>query len=194
MNYTQTIATILNYINTNLSPKRAKHCLNVSLLSQRLAKKHNVDPLKAKVAALAHDLAKNKTDKEQIDFFRGKDKPQYFDLICKNSPQLLHGFIAAHIARHELKIEDTDILKAIANHTLGDIKMSVLEKIIFISDAASYERDCRSAKKIRKLAMENMEEAFMQTLRNKIEYVLSEGSWLCPKCIDVWNFYAAKEK
>lgn len=193
MDYTHIKPEILNYLEKNLSCQRVKHCINVSKFSAALAKKHNANVQKAQIAGLIHDCAKNKSAKEQIALCSNKKKIKYFDLIAKNAPDLLHSYNSALIAEEIFNIKDKDILKAAANHTLGDENMSLLEKIIYIADAVSFERKCAHAAKMRKLAMIDFEAAFVEVMKNKIEYVLNTYKWICPKCIDVWNFYVQKK-
>ncbi|MDR1952163.1 MAG: bis(5'-nucleosyl)-tetraphosphatase (symmetrical) YqeK [Elusimicrobiota bacterium] len=194
MDYITRKTTILKYLKKNLSKKRLEHCLNVSKLAVELAKKHNADPLKAEIAGLLHDCTKNKSDREQILFFKKRSKIKEFDLIAKNNPQLLHSYSAAIVSKEEFNIKDKDILNAVANHTLGNKNMSLLEKIIYVADSASFERECSNALSIRKLAKKNIERAFVEVMKNKIGYVLREEFWICPKCADVWNFYVKNKK
>ncbi|MDR2771977.1 MAG: bis(5'-nucleosyl)-tetraphosphatase (symmetrical) YqeK [Elusimicrobiota bacterium] len=192
MAYTPQKTTILKYIKENLSPERFNHCVNVSKLAVSIAISHKTDSSKAEIAGLLHDCAKNLSDKKQIDFFTSRPKIKYFALIAQHSPKLLHSYASAIIAKEKFSISDKDILNAIAHHTLGNENMSLLEKIIYVADSVSFERNNSDAVYIRKLAKENIDEAFVEVMRHKIEYVLKKRNWLCPKCIDVWNFYAQK--
>ena len=54
--------------------------------------------------------------------------------IEKQKPLLLHGRAAAVKLFRDFGVDDTDILQAVARHTLGCEKMRPLAKIIFIAD------------------------------------------------------------
>ncbi|MDR0822214.1 MAG: bis(5'-nucleosyl)-tetraphosphatase (symmetrical) YqeK [Endomicrobium sp.] len=180
---------IYKYISKNLKRSRFIHCINVSKTAVELAKIHKADITKAQIAALLHDCAKFMSYAEQIAFFKNRKKFRYFKDIAKNAPQLLHGFLAAVIAKEKFKINDRDILNAVANHTLGRFNMSALEKIIFIADSISADRKCLKSKIVRKIAAQNLQEAFIAVMRNKMQYCLDANKWICPISAQVWNYY-----
>jgi predicted HD superfamily hydrolase involved in NAD metabolism len=184
------LKSIYDYISKKLDKERFIHSVNVSKEAINLAKIYKVSVFKAQIAALLHDCSKSGYAKEQVLFFKGRKKFGYFDIIAKNAPQLLHSFSGAIIAKERFKIKDKDILNAISNHTLGRENMSVLEKIIFISDCVSADRKCAKAKKIKKTALKDLDEAFRGALRNKIQYCLDTNKWICHKSLKVWNHYA----
>jgi nicotinate-nucleotide adenylyltransferase len=187
------LKSILAYISKELDKARFNHCISVSKEALKLAKIYNVPMHKAQIAALLHDCSKSKSVKEQLLFFKGRKKFPYLDDIAKNAPQLLHSFSGAIIAKEKFKIKDKDILNAIANHTLAGENMSVLEKIIFISDCVSDDRKYAIAKKIKKLAVKNLDKAFIAALKNKIQYCLDTDKWICFKSVKVWNYYAKNQ-
>ena len=45
-----------------LSEKRFKHSVNVAHMAERLAVRYNVDPNKAKISGLLHDICKEKPE------------------------------------------------------------------------------------------------------------------------------------
>jgi predicted HD superfamily hydrolase involved in NAD metabolism len=192
--FTNLKETILLFIKTNLSPERFKHSLNVSKLAAILAKEHGQDFHKAQIAGLIHDCTKYKSNDEQIAFFNNRPKFKYFDLIANNAPKLLHSYTGAIFAKESWGIKDKDILNAAAYHTLGNENMSLLEKIIYTADAISFEREGFHCAQIRKLAKTDIDAAFMQVMESKIKHCLKKGIWLCPKCVDVWNFYVNKKR
>jgi predicted HD superfamily hydrolase involved in NAD metabolism len=182
---------IFDYLCANLSPKRFEHSYYTAKFAVELARIYGVDVLKAQTAGLLHDCAKGMPQKRLISFCRKNcGKIKKLEEIIKYAPDVLHSFAAAVIAQKRFKIKDNDILNAINNHTIGRENMSALEKIIFVSDAVSYDRKFRFASKIRKLAKADFDAAFKTVMRNKIEYVLSKGLKLCPQALETWNYYA----
>lgn len=185
---------IFDYLYKNLSPKRFEHSYNVSLTAIELSKIFKESTFEAQVAGLLHDCAKAKTDKELIAFYRNRKKGiKYFFEIKNNSPKLLHSFASAVIAKEKLGIKNKNILNAIKNHTLGRNNMSVLEKIIFVADVISKDRKYKGISKIRKIAKQNIDEAFMAAMKLKIIHTIEKREWICPQSIDTWNFYAKKD-
>lgn len=135
-----------------LSEKRFKHCVNVSKMARELAKIYNVDEKKAEVAGLLHDIAKELTNAELLGYAKK------YNVDYKNIPQesinILHAEIGAFLAKEFFRI-DKDIESAIAYHTVGNKNMNLFEKIVFISDKISEERDYNGVEKIRTLAIDN---------------------------------------
>lgn len=184
---------IFEYLSKNLSPKRFEHSYNVSKFACELAGIYGTDILKTQTAALVHDCAKGMNDSMLINILKKSGtRIKYFDEISHHAPGLLHSFAGALIAEKEFKIKDNEILNAVRYHTLGRPGMDMLEKILFVSDAVSYDRKYKGIAKIRKLAKTDIEEAFLSVLSNKIIYIIKEGMWLCLQTIDTWNYYAQK--
>ena len=61
---------------------------------------------------------------------------------------VLHGFAAADFARREMEIEDEEILMAIKSHTCGRQNMTDLEKVVYLADMLSEERNYPEKEKI----------------------------------------------
>jgi predicted HD superfamily hydrolase involved in NAD metabolism len=186
---------IFKYLSLHLNPKRLEHSYNVANLAVLLAEKNGVNALKAWLAGLLHDCAKSMTDKELINFFKNrKKKIKYFKEISANSPHLLHSFVGEVIAREHFKIKDEAVLKAIKNHTLGRENMSILERLIFVSDSISHDRKWKHVEVLRELAKEDLNKAFFEVLVQKIASVVCNSGWICPQTIDTWNWYVSNVK
>ncbi|MDR3195842.1 MAG: bis(5'-nucleosyl)-tetraphosphatase (symmetrical) YqeK [Endomicrobium sp.] len=188
-------AEIFKYLSLHLNLKRLEHSYSVANLAVLLAERNSVNALKARLAGLLHDCAKSMTDVELIKFFKNRKKNfKYFKEISVNSPHLLHSFAGEIIARERFKIKDESVLKAIKNHTLGRENMSVLERLIFVSDSISHDRKWKRAEVLRELAKEDLNGAFFEVLVRKIAYVVRSSGWLCPQTIDTWNWYVSNVK
>ncbi|MDR2351392.1 MAG: bis(5'-nucleosyl)-tetraphosphatase (symmetrical) YqeK [Endomicrobium sp.] len=186
---------IFEYLSLHLNPKRLEHSYNVANLAVSLAEKNGVNALKAWFAGLLHDCAKSMTDKELVKFFKNrKKKLKYFKEISANSPHLLHSFAGEIIAQEYFKIKDESVLKAIKYHTLGRENMSILERLIFVSDSISHDRKWKHAGALREMAKEDLNKAFFEVLAQKIDYVIRNSGWLCHQTIDTWNWYVSNVK
>jgi predicted HD superfamily hydrolase involved in NAD metabolism len=184
---------IIDYLFKHLSPNRFDHSYNVAIFAIKLALKNNVNTFKAQIAGLLHDCAKAMTDKEIISLFKKRKTFKYFDEILAFSPQLLHSFAGEIVAKKEFRIKDKDILDAIKYHTFGAKNMSILGKLIFVSDYVSDDRKGKQVIQIRNLAKKNLDKAFFAVLAKKIENVIKNGSLFCPQTLDVWNWYVSKK-
>ena len=135
-----------------LSDKRYEHTLNVRKMAVKLAKRYGVDEDKAALAALLHDSAKE---------------------ISKDE-------MRAILARTEWGVEDEAVLSAIACHTAGKPGMSRLDKIVYLADMSSKERDWPGVNKLRKLELKDLDLAMLAALRQTNDFVLSQGKPLDP--------------
>jgi nicotinate-nucleotide adenylyltransferase len=109
-----------------------EHSVAVAEFGANLAWMYETDSTKARIAGILHDCVKY-LGKEKIVEMVKEYNVEVFDHEM-NAPRTLHGPLGAYIAKTRFRIEDEDILNAIRFHTIGRENMSLLEKIIFISD------------------------------------------------------------
>ena len=115
-----------------LDGERFEHSLGVAYTAAALAMCHGADVEKAQVAGILHDCAKCVGHDKKLNLCR-RHGIEVSDIERRN-PFLLHTKVGSHVAKHQFDISDEDILRAICNHTTGRPAMSLLEKIIYISD------------------------------------------------------------
>lgn len=174
------------YLKDNLKQSRFEHSLSVRDTAIKLAKAYDEDVLKAKIAGLVHDCAKNLEDAVMINIV--KEHGYSIDEISLNSPQLLHGLAGSIIAREEMEIHDEDILSAITFHTTGRKNMSKLEKIIYIADYVEPLRKFPGVEELRKAAAENLDSALLKSFDMTIKYVLERNQLLHINTVEGRNY------
>lgn len=160
-------------VRSRLSDKRYEHTLNVKKMAVRLAKRYGVDEDKAALAALLHDSAKEISKDEMRELMR--QYPQYAEGGEERPASVWHGICAAILARTRWGVEDEAILSAIACHTAGRVGMSKLDKVVYLADMTSKERDWPGVGKLRKLEMKDLDAAMLAALKQTNEFVLSQG-------------------
>ncbi len=74
------------------------------------------------------------------------------------SPETLHAITGAHFARSRYAISD-EVFSAIEKHTVGDISMSLTDKIIFVSDYCEETRSHTECQKSRQMLLDVIEKA-----------------------------------
>ena len=126
------IAKIQEYVKQNLSEKRYYHSICVMERCAELAKHYGEDIEEAKKVGLAHDIAKEIKEKEKLKY--AKENGLEIDSIEWEKPGLLHGKIGADIAKKKFKF-NKKMCQAIKYHTTGGSKMTMLDKILYVSDA-----------------------------------------------------------
>lgn len=174
------------YLRENMSVGRYKHSLGVSGAAESLAKMYGADIVKAKIAGLIHDCAKEMDKKEMMDICR-KDGCD-IDYVLEAKPQLLHGMAGAIIARDVMRVKDKDIFNAIKNHTIGKKNMSLLEKIIYLADYIEPSRNFHGVEDLRSAVSRNLDEALILSFDKTIEVVISRGDLIHKDTVEARNF------
>ena len=161
-----------------LSDKRYEHTINVKKMAVKLAKRYGADEEKAALAAILHDSAKEISKDEMREIMR--QYTQYAEGGESRPTPVWHGICASILARTQWGVEDEAILSAIACHTAGKPGMSKLDKIVYLADMTSAERDWPGVNKLRKLELKDLDAAMLAALKQTNDFVLSQGKPLDP--------------
>ena len=165
-------------VKARLSEKRWTHTKNVKKMAVKLARRWGTDPEKAAMAAILHDSAKELPKQELLQIFADNA------IIAENAPArpspVWHGIAAAILAETQWGITDPEILSAIRCHTTGKPGMSKLDKIIYLADMTSAERDWPGVEKLRKLELKDLDAAMLAALKQTNDFVLSQSKPLDP--------------
>ena len=98
--------------------------------------------------------------------------------VERNNPKLWHAIAGAVFVQVKLGIMDTDIISAIRYHTTGKSGMTTFDKIIYIADYVSVERDYPDVETMRFLSLEKgLDEASLYSLQYSLKS-LSEKKML----------------
>lgn len=173
-------------LRSRLSDHRFRHSLCVAEEAVRLAKMYGADEQKAELAGLLHDIMKEADKAEQERYIR-MDNRSYPAAYYELSPKLMHAPAAASYVRRELGIKDRDVLAAIRYHTTGRADMSLLERVVFLADFTSADRDYHEVEKMRSLADKSMEKAMMFGLSFTITDLVSKERLVHPDTFDAYN-------
>lgn len=170
-------------IRERLSPKRLQHTFNVRDMALELAKIHQADLEKVEIAALLHDAAKEMPKADMLQIFEDNA------IMAENAPQrpqpVWHGICAAILAKTQWGIEDEEILAAIRYHTTGRVGMSKLEKIIFLADMTSADRNYPQVDSLRTVQKEDLSLAMEMAMQFTIDWVKQRGGELDPLSLQV---------
>lgn len=147
---------LLSVLKSRMNEHRYEHSLNVAERAVFLAKKYGADPEKAEFAGLVHDICKGIAPEEQLALI--KNAGISLDEDTLNSPALWHSIAGAVYCEHELFVKDRDVLNAVRYHTSGRGGMSILEKVVYMADLTSAERNYPDAEYTRNLTDESLDE------------------------------------
>lgn len=155
-------------LKSRLNEKRYHHSLCVADEARRLAIKYGADSEKAYLAGLLHDITKNETNEEQLHLLKE------FDIIADNvtlgSHKLWHAVTGAAYIEKILKIEDKEIISAVRYHTTAKKNMTLLEKILYLADFSSADRDYDDVHIMR----EKVDISLTDAMRYALSYTITE--------------------
>ncbi len=166
---------------------RFNHSLGVMETAEKFCKDFGEDPEKGKIAGLFHDCGKFLNKKQAFEFIK-ENNLVYPDEYLENF-QLLHPHLGADVARIVFDITDEYILDAIRYHTTLRENPSLLDKIIFITDAIEPGRDFEGVDHLRELANENIDQAILFSLDDTIKALISKKKYLGLDTIKARNYF-----
>lgn len=155
-------------------PKRYEHTLGVAYTAAALAMRYGASLEDAQTAGMLHDCAKCLTDEKMLSVCEKHQIPM--TEVEQRNPFLLHAKVGAYYAGKKYGVKDQDIINAIRYHTTGRAAMSLLEKIVFVSDYIEPGRKhAPNLTEIRQLAFINLDRAVLRILEDTMRY-LKDGS------------------
>lgn len=168
-----------------LTEKRFVHSLNVASCAEKLAVMYGENPEKAYTVGLVHDCCKDMPSGLQLSYMieNGTELSKWEI----NVPKLYHAMSGRIFAEKEFGITDEDMLNAVRYHTTGRKNMSLLEKIVFIADFISDERDYDGVEVMREKAKRSLDEAIVEGLSFTIKELINSEKIVHPDTLDAYN-------
>lgn len=181
-------------VRQRLSEKRFYHSQCVAEEAARLAVLYGADPEKARLAGLLHDILKDTPAEEQLKILQG------FGIMMNDTElanqKLWHAISGAAFLEFGLGIRDRELLSAVRCHTSGRKNMTLLEKVLFVADYISADRDYPGVEELRAVARESLEEAIIEGVAFTVQELMSRREPVASASIDAYNDAVAvlKEK
>ncbi len=173
------------HIKTRLTPKRYNHSLAVADEARRLALKYGADPEQAYLAGLLHDVLKDTAPEIQLQILA-----QFGIMLSpieKSAPKLYHAMAGAAYLKHVLQIADEEIINAVRYHTTAKKGMTLLEKILYLADYTSADRDYNGVEEMRQAVDISMSRAMEIALCFSITELAEMCRPIHPDTIDAYN-------
>lgn len=168
-------------LKSRMSQRRFNHSVNVCNMAGKLAEKYGANKDKAMIAGALHDITKESPPEYHMNIIRKFGIPvTRYDTMSKG---ILHSITGSTYAEKVLRIRDRDIINAIRYHTTGRAGMSLLEKVVFVADFISDERDYHGVEKIRKCAWEDLNLGVLSGLLFSINSLIEIKSPIHPNTI-----------
>lgn len=178
-------------IKKRLSAKRYQHSLNVMKKAEELAIKYNVNVQKAKLVGLAHDIAKDMPKEEKLKYVT--ENQIEIDEIEAINIELLHAKIGADICKKEYEFTK-EMQQAIQYHTIGNVGMDDLAKILFIADKTEEGRKYLDFEKIQKEEKKGINDELIFLLDNSIRYTIDKGELLHLDSVKTRNYFLSNKR
>lgn len=177
---------LYNEVKKILSDNRFKHSESVVKRAVEYAKIYGVDIEIVKLAAMAHDIAKELTD-EEVKKYIVKYNIKLDD-IEKINKSLVHAKIGAYICKNKYGFTD-DIINAVRYHTTGRENMSMLEKIIYLADATEENRKYCPTQYIN-IIKDNIDNGMIEVSKWVMNNLLQNNKIIHLDTIRCYNYYA----
>ena len=172
-------------VRQRLSEKRFYHSQCVAEEAVRLAVLYGADPEKARLAGLLHDILKDTPAEEQLKILQG------FGIMMNDTElanqKLWHAISGAAFLEFGLGIRDRELLSAVRCHTSGRKNMTLLEKVLFVADYISADRDYPGVEELRAVARESLEEAIIEGVAFTVQELMSRREPVASASIDAYN-------
>lgn len=187
-----TLEAARDWIRPRLTDKRYNHSCGVGEVASEIAKHSGAcDCWLAELGGILHDCCKEIKDRELVTMAQGFGLP--LDPILETHGHLLHAPVGAEVAKRELKINNPELYDAIAEHTLGNVPMSGLSKVLFLADCLEESRPKNYTAPIWK-ALDlkgecNLERAIVVATEAGFTFLIEDGKPIHPRSVEVRNYY-----
>ena len=168
-----------------LSKKRFEHSLQVARSAAALAVQYGADPEQAYTAGILHDIMKDTDGRKQLQII--ENSGIIFGTLDRAEPKLWHAKAGAAYVRHSLGLDDAAIVDAIACHTTAKAGMTLLDKVLFLADFISEDRDYDGVEEMRAATARSMEEGLDVALSFSITDLVERRRVVHPDTLDDYN-------
>ena len=157
----------LEILKARLTPQRLYHSICVAEQAKHLAEKFGFNPEKAYTAGLVHDIMRYEPVEKMLELI--ENDGQNLTESEKNITVTLHAIAGEVYLRKNLNVTDKEILSAVRWHTTGKEDMTLLEKIIYVADLTSEDREYPDILEVRAMAEESLDKTCLRGLSFTIE-------------------------
>ncbi|MEQ9764149.1 bis(5'-nucleosyl)-tetraphosphatase (symmetrical) YqeK [Streptococcus sp. ZJ151] len=177
---------LLEKLQSVMSAKRFTHVLGVERAAIELARLNGYDEVKAGLAGLLHDYAKESSDQEFLNLI---DKYHLDPDLKQWNNNVWHGVVGIYKIQEELGLKNPEILRAIEIHTIGAAEMTTLDKIVYVADYIEHNRDFPLVAKAREIAQQDLNQAVAYETVNTVAFLAQKAQPIYPKTIETYNSF-----
>lgn len=184
---TERNSEFLEILKQRLTPSRLYHSICVAEQARNLAKNFGADAGKAYTAGLIHDIMRYEPPENMLKLIDEDGKHKLTESERKITVTL-HAVAGEVYLRTKLGVTDEEILSAVRYHTTGKENMSLLEKIIYVADLTSEDRNYPDVAEVRELAKQSLEKATLRGLSFTIESNAKENKPIHIDTVKAYNY------
>jgi predicted HD superfamily hydrolase involved in NAD metabolism len=184
-----TYAEACGALSSRLSPVSMAHVEAVAECAGVLAVRYGVDRDRARLAGLLHDWCKETPHDELVAQARSHGIP--ITEVDLARPYLLHGPVGAALLAEAYPDLPDAIVRAVEIHTFGATTMSDLDRVVYVADTISSDRDFAGVHKLRAaVATATLGELLTAAYARSIRHIVKGRRPLHPTTLAVWNTLA----
>lgn len=180
----------LEILKTRLTSTRLYHSICVAERAKHLAGIFGGDAEKAYTAGLIHDVMRYEPVESMLQMIEADG--QTLTESEKAITVTLHAVAGEVFLRRELGVTDKEILSAVRWHTTGKEDMSLLEKIIYVADLTSEDREYPDILEVRAMAEKSLDKTCLRGLSFTIEDNAKKGRPIHIDTVRAYNYLAER--
>ncbi len=172
-------------VKKHLTERRFFHSQCVAEQAAHLAALYGADVEKARLAGILHDIMKDTPPEEQL-----KIMEKFGIMLNKRQspvPKPWHAAAGAAYIWGVLGVEDPAILGAVECHTWGRKDMSLFDKVLFVADYISADRDYPGVEAMREAAERSLEEAIVKGVAWTLNDLSGQGRPIDPDSVYAYD-------
>lgn len=172
-------------VQRHLTEKRFYHSQCVAQESARLAQRYGADVEKARLAGILHDIMKDTPPEQQLKILQ--DSGILLTKTQRHNRKLWHALAGAAYLQQTLQVKDGDIVEAVRCHTSGKKDMSLLEKVLFVADYISADREYPGVERMRQAAYRSLEEAIVEGVLFTVQELMGQRLPVAAESVEAYN-------
>ena len=172
-------------VQRHLTEKRFYHSQCVAQEAARLAQQYGADVEKARLAGILHDIMKDTPPEQQLKILQ--DSGILLTKTQRHNRKLWHALAGAAYLQQTLQVKDGDIVEAVRCHTSGKKDMSLLEKVLFVADYISADREYPGVERMRQAAYRSLEEAIVEGVLFTVQEMMGQRLPVAAESVEAYN-------
>ena len=172
-------------VQRHLTDRRFYHSQCVAREAARLAQRYGADVEKARLCGILHDIMKDTPPEEQLKIL--EDSGIILTKTQRQNKKLWHALSGAAYLETVLGITDGEVISAVACHTSGKGDMTLLEKVLFVADYISADRDYPGVEELRQVADRSLEEAMVEGILFTVNELMEQRLPVAAESIAAYN-------